>query len=161
MNVVTANLIMGNHPRYVSLAAAVTRAFCEVVGLSVPESARLELAVVEAVNNIIEHACTHLPCADIHLVIGIEGETIVVELRDPGTALSGPPSFIMPEPLSESGRGWPLILAGIDRLDYQIVDGINVLTLFKRHSEAAAQPSPKTGDCGTDAPDHGQSPLKQ
>ena len=132
MTVPTINLVIGNDPRNVTLAGLVVRAFCETADLSSLEAALLELAVVEAVNNIIEHACRDLPEAEIRLAAAVAHGALTIELRDPGLALPTPPGDQMPDPLAESGRGWPLILASVDQVDYRNEEGMNVLTLQKR-----------------------------
>lgn len=126
-------LVIGNDYHQVTLAGAVIRALCEAVGMTAVDTALLELAVVEAVNNIMEHACADLPGAEIRLFASLgDAREILIELRDPGTPLPNPPSAVMPDPLAESGRGWPLILASVDRVEYRAEGGENVLRLSKR-----------------------------
>jgi serine/threonine-protein kinase RsbW len=91
----------------------------------------LELAVVEAANNIVIH--------------GYEGGSgqiemrltaycgLWVELRDRGRAIP-PETFACssaPQTSDESGRGMAIIRACVDETRYRSGDGINRLTLFK------------------------------
>lgn len=131
MNGARINLVFAGEPKNVSLAGAVTRIFCEFVRLPAPDAARVELALVEAANNAIIHGCHGRADAEIHMQVRIEGGALVIELRDPGIPLPVLPDGEMPDPLAESGRGWPLIRACVDRVGYRSEGGINILTLGK------------------------------
>lgn len=117
----------------VRLLAVAIQQFTE--RLDVPDVARadLELAVVEAANNIVLHG---LPCAEgqtIGLAIRAVPGGIEVVLEDGGLAI---PTHLLtsshePGADAEGGRGIALILACTDRLDYTSSGGRNRLTLFK------------------------------
>lgn len=121
--------------RQVSLAAATLRTYCDFAGLPGPTLGQIELAVVEALNNVIEHACQDRSDAEIHMAVRVENDSLIVELRDPGRSLAVLPNPEMPDPLDESGRGWPLIFLLMDRVDYYHERGVNILTLGKRLPE--------------------------
>lgn len=129
MHAAEISLSIRSEARNVALVGCVVRVFCEFLRLSRPVAAQVELAVVEAVNNAIEHGCRGRTDAEIGMGIRVEDDVLLVELRDPGIPIPAIPGPAMPDPLAESGRGWPLIHACMDRIDYRSEGGINVLTL--------------------------------
>ena len=91
----------------------------------------LELALVEAVNNIVIHGYLDEAGA-IELCI-TRDSGVRLELRDwgrriPEAELKG---LERASPLDESGRGIAIIRACVDLLDYRSEEGLNRLTLFK------------------------------
>ena len=93
-------------------------------------------AIVEAVNNCIEHAYGGDPGHPISLRWSVEGGAVAVEIRDRGAPMEGVPA---PSPWSTekdlftlSGRGWSIILEWADSADYRRESEENVLTLTRR-----------------------------
>lgn len=126
------SVAIGNDAKNVSLVGAVVRIFCKFLGLTELETHNLELAVAEAVNNAILHGCRHLAEAEIRVTARCLPGAMVIERRDPGIPIAAlPESYAMPDPLAESGRGWPLIYSAVDLVEYRTEDGINILTLTK------------------------------
>lgn len=117
--------------RHASLAGTLLKTFCEQAGLSPADAARIELAAVEGVNNAIEHAYQGQAGGAVAIEAGFGEDGLRVEVRDQGASLAAPPSTDMPDPWAEHGRGWPIMLACVDRVDYHRDGGTNVLTLFK------------------------------
>ena len=92
----------------------------------------LQLALVEAVNNVIEHAYTMAP----NQPIAISGEctkgTLRFQLRDRGRPMPLPlPSGVPAAPDASGGRGWQIIRAGFTEVSYARRDGVNLLTLSR------------------------------
>ena len=125
-------LTIPSEPRYVSLAGALLRTFCEQVELPSGDAAKLELAAVEGINNAIEHAYREQAGFEVAIHARIGEGCLRVEVRDRGATLSTPPTKGMPDPWDEHGRGWPLMRACVDRVDYRSDAAENVLTLTKR-----------------------------
>lgn len=115
----------------VVLVGCVIRVFCEFVRVPVSIATQIEVALVEAVNNAIAHGCKGRTDAEIRIRARIEDGYLVIELQDPGEPLQTLPGPEMPHPLEESGRGWPLIHAYMDWIEYRSEGGINFLTLSK------------------------------
>lgn len=128
-------LTIPSEARYVSLAGALLRIFCEQAGLLSGDAAKLELAAVEGINNAIEHAYREQAGFEVAIHAWIGEGCLRVEVRDRGETLTAPPGRGMPDPWDERGRGWPLMRACVDRVDYQPDTAGNVLTLTKRLPE--------------------------
>lgn len=93
----------------------------------------LELALVEAANNIVQHGLPHPNGHTIALMIRTVLDGIEIVIEDSGIPI---PSDIFANAReaglhAESGRGIALMHACTDRLDYVSSSGLNRLTLFK------------------------------
>jgi serine/threonine-protein kinase RsbW len=91
----------------------------------------LELAVVEAANNIVIHGYGATSGA-IEMRI-VAGDGLQVELRDQGRPIPAEKlaESAAPFTLCEGGRGLAIIRSCVDRFDYRSEGGTNRLTLFK------------------------------
>lgn len=111
--------------------ASVVREVGEAAGLGETEVVELELAVVEAANNIVSHGYDG---ASGEIEMRVAGEIgVAVELIDTGRPippglLENPPSVSLD---AERGRGLAIIRTCVDRLEYSSVQGTNRLRLFK------------------------------
>ena len=100
--------------------------------LSEDDRMRFELALIELTSNVIRHANdgSGVSCT---LRIDNHGDRIEATLVD-----SGKPGNVcisaseMPDDLSESGRGIPLIRALVDELDYGRDGGVNRWYIMRR-----------------------------
>lgn len=101
----------------------------------VPEAARidLELAVVEAANNIVLHGMNGRAGMTIGLSVCTLPGGVEVTLEDAGTPIPAHLLDIVAEAGldAECGRGLGLIAACTDRVDYASSAGRNRLVLFK------------------------------
>jgi serine/threonine-protein kinase RsbW len=106
------------------------RGKCEAAGLGPMATIDLELAMVEAANNIVEHGAAD---SQIGLDFRIEGGTAVVTLADRGEPVpQGLYDQCRDVPLDATeGRGISIIRSCIDMVSYASRDGINQLTLTK------------------------------
>lgn len=103
------------------------------VGLSDEALIDLELAVVEAANNVVTHGYGSDQQAVLRMRIFGTGNGVAVEIADHGTTISDLLARVddaVPK-FSESGRGLAIIRACVDTLKYQSEGGVNRLTLFK------------------------------
>lgn len=108
----------------------------------VPEVARidLELAVVEAANNIVLHGVDGRSGMTIALSVCNVAGGVEVALEDAGTSI---PSHLLDVvaqagPEAECGRGLGLIAACTDRVNYTSSAGRNRLVLFKALEQGTA-----------------------
>ncbi|MCS6808394.1 MAG: ATP-binding protein [Bacteroidota bacterium] len=125
-------------PDHVRLLGTAFRAVAQTI-TSAQQAAQLELAVVEACNNIVEHAYAE-HAGSIEMDILVLEDKIVVTLQD--TGLSMPASSLCEPPLDqiehmnldalpEGGFGLFLIRSIMDNHEYTSANGINTLTLTK------------------------------
>jgi sigma-B regulation protein RsbU (phosphoserine phosphatase) len=94
------------------------------------------LAVTEAMNNAVEHSGASLIVVEVE----IDGEELLCRLITEGPRFDSSKPASLPEnndPLdvAEGGYGLTLMQKLTDRLEYDYVDGNNILTLRKRLSE--------------------------
>lgn len=136
-------LKLASRPEDVPLAGTAVSAIGRLVGLSDAAAQDLELAVCEAINNVIEHAYRGSPDRPVELHLSADAAMVVVEVRDQGIAAT-PERLLVPDldsldvdpsdilAIAESGRGIPLMHLLLDELSYETADGWNRLTLIKR-----------------------------
>ena len=112
-------------------------------GTGAPDAAcgSVEIALAEALNNVVEHAYGARPPPDPLYAIRIDvtrsGAQLEVCIRDFGAALPGlalpegrlPDANVARDALPEGGFGWFLIRELTTRLHYVQVDGENCLEL--------------------------------
>ncbi len=106
-------------------------------GVSEDTCGSVELALAEALNNIVEHAYTTDQPRDVLLSVSIKPDRLCFQLCDGGAPLPGLclPKGRLPDhsgprdDLPEGGFGWFLIRDLTERVDYERRDGMNHLTL--------------------------------
>lgn len=90
----------------------------------------LPTAVIEAINNIIQHAYRNAVGRPIVLQGIQDGTALTVVLRDRGEPMPLPlPRGDLPDETAECGRGWRIIRSVFPEVRYRRIDGENVLTL--------------------------------
>jgi serine/threonine-protein kinase RsbW len=115
----------------VPILAAVVREEGEAEGLGEDALIDLELAVVEAANNIVAHG--YADAAGSIELRAVRDTGLLIELIDvgspiPASLLDNPPTV---GPDAERGRGLAIIRSCVDRLDYERDGETNRLRLFK------------------------------
>lgn len=116
----------------VSLVGGAVRGLCEAASLPPPDVFQIELAVVEALNNIIYHAYQNRPEHQVSLTWMLANGGLRIEISDQGQAMMTRPDGKMPEALQENGRGWPIMMACMDQVEYYSTNGLNTLILIKQ-----------------------------
>lgn len=113
--------------------AAKVRAYCFRHGLDAQTWAPVELALVEGLNNAIEHGCRGIICDGcIRVRWNWTGEILEIEILDPGKFRPAPVHMELPDPLSERGRGTFVMSALMDSVSHHDRDGNHLLVLRKR-----------------------------
>jgi serine/threonine-protein kinase RsbW len=125
----------------VALLGGAIRAACEAVGLTVQAASEVELSVVEAVNNVIEHAYGLASDGQVWVSLEVEAGSLEIEICDRGEAMpasvlasASAPRFDptdLPQ-LPEGGMGLGIVTALMDEVRYRSDGGQNVLTLIRR-----------------------------
>jgi anti-sigma regulatory factor (Ser/Thr protein kinase) len=126
-------------PQVPSLLSSLVRAYL-VDGLRLDAhdalAARLRLAVVETVTNVVRHAYRDSEPGPVRLELSTEGADFVARLHDRGPRFDPRESTAeLPRPheMAEGGYGVPILHEVMDRVDHDwSEDGGNVLTLRKR-----------------------------
>jgi serine phosphatase RsbU (regulator of sigma subunit)/anti-sigma regulatory factor (Ser/Thr protein kinase) len=114
-------------------AAEVVRRHLRARGLDEARWPGIELVMVEAMNNAIEHGTGDLDGAGVAVTVDWIGEELVIEVRDPGRFLPSPAWGQLPEdPLAEEGRGGFIITTGTDRYEHVNDDRGHALRLHWR-----------------------------
>lgn len=115
------------------LLAERLRIWCEDAGL--PEATRmdLELALVEAANNVVRHGYADSPGGRLEFEVRMVPGGVEMALSDQGTPIPAARLHSVQSPAfdSESGRGLALIAACTDRIAYVEGRESNRLVLFK------------------------------
>jgi serine/threonine-protein kinase RsbW len=131
-----ATLTLASRLEETDRIAAAVRQACIHARLSAEASADLELAAVEAANNIVIHGYGGNAAQTYTARIAADLTGVRVLLTDQGAAI--PPDVLahegMPDWDSESGRGLAIIRACVDELDYDSTCGANRLLLVKHGS---------------------------
>jgi serine/threonine-protein kinase RsbW len=129
-----ANLVLHSDPREVPGLQTRLLALCAEAGLDKLGAFQLTGAIVEAVNNCIEHAYAGEPGHRISLRWLVDPKHIVIEIRDNGRAMhAGAAQLGAAADLGAvSGRGWHIIRQWTDSAVYERDRNGNLLTLTRR-----------------------------
>jgi serine phosphatase RsbU (regulator of sigma subunit)/anti-sigma regulatory factor (Ser/Thr protein kinase) len=102
-------------------------------GLATARWLGIELVMVEALNNAIEHGAAGRADAEVVVTVLWGRGGLTIEVRDPGSYLPGPGWDKLPEdPLAEDGRGGYIIASGSDDCGHVNDAGGHTLRLFWR-----------------------------
>jgi serine/threonine-protein kinase RsbW len=128
------------------------RAACLNLGLTERAAGEVELSVVEAVNNAIEHAYELAEDRLVEVALGRSSSLLKIEVRDTGRQM--PPETLarvrVPRvdpadraSLPEGGMGLYLLSELMDTVSYETCAGKNVLTM-ERRIDRSDRPLPPT-----------------
>ncbi|SLJ86315.1 ATP-binding protein [Novosphingobium mathurense] len=114
--------------------AAFLKEFCVRAGVVEAASLDLELALVEAANNVVEHGYTNTGQGEMTLEVSLAGDELRLVLTDGGSPV--PEGYFsqcrVVDLDATHGRGCNIIQACVDEIDYVSAGGFNRLTLVKR-----------------------------
>ncbi len=107
---------------------------CNQAGLDEMATFKLTCAIIEALNNCIEHAYGGESGHPIDLIWTRNPRELAIEIRDQGHPMPDMAADASPMPGSdaESGRGWHIIREWTDSVSYTREPQHNVLTLTHR-----------------------------
>ena len=126
--------------KHSALAGLVARSTCSYLGLSETESYEIELCVVEAVNNAVEHAYGNKPGHQVDVSITLKTESMILEIHDSGQSLDIDSELAdrgrrqeleHSNEASERGMGLAIIHQVMDQVEYHASGSRNCLRLTK------------------------------
>jgi serine/threonine-protein kinase RsbW len=121
---------------HVYLVGAAVRGIAREAGLDEHRASQVELAVVEGVNNAIEHAYRNVPGRRVEVVVEVAERRLTIEIADCGVAMewatecAAAAARAVADPLADGGRGLMIIRELMDEVDYRSDGGRNVLSLM-------------------------------
>lgn len=122
----------------VELLARAVRGLVAAAGLEGRECARVELAVDEALNNVIRHAYRHEPGHPVELVFTLDERCFTLEVADEGAPMPPRRAPVLDfdpgdlEHLPEGGMGLFIIHSVMDQVEYRSAGGRNSLVMTRR-----------------------------
>ena len=122
---------------HVFLVGVAVRGIARDAGLDELRAAQVELAVVEGVNNAIEHAYRGVRGQRVEVQVGIAGQRLTIEIADSGLTMQWDAECAAAElraladPLADGGRGLMIIREVMDEVGYRSAGSRNVLSLTK------------------------------
>jgi serine/threonine-protein kinase RsbW len=130
------SLTIDSQFRNVFLVGHAVQGICSAIPLSEQSAFEMEMAVVEAVNNSIEHSCHNLSGYPITIGINLAGDRItfiIADGGDPVEQLREMPALdasgVQDPP--ERGRGVLIMRALMDEVGYRTDGAVNLLTMVK------------------------------
>jgi len=108
-----------------------------VMGVPPTRADEVQIALAEAVNNVVEHAYSGTETGDVRIGCNLETDRLWICISDAGVALPDeklPPGMpadvsVPQDSLPEGGFGWFLIRELTSDIHYQRSDGNNLLSL--------------------------------
>jgi serine/threonine-protein kinase RsbW len=122
---------------HVFLVGLAVRATCCQAGFGDEDAAGIELCVVEAVNNCVEHAYRQEPGHRVEVELVLDGAGLRIDVRDRGRGMDWGAACARADAYAadaeaEGGRGIFILRSLMDAVDYRRHGGANVLSLYKR-----------------------------
>lgn len=133
----TIKLIIQSKIDNISLLSPAVKGICNIIVLDAVMLYNIELCLVEAVANVINHAYHRNPDHFVEVIVSISDSAVTFQIIDTGmsAALPAPPEKLSaPEEmlnLPESGRGLFLIHHIMDDVSYIQSEGKNIFTMKK------------------------------
>jgi serine/threonine-protein kinase RsbW len=121
----------------VALIGGSVRGIAEMLSIEAIWGYQLELCVVEAVTNVIKHAYHFEAGHSVDVEIHIHQDRLTFKISDTGESMDeskiAPLQFdpLKVETLPEGGMGVFILKSLMDEVDYEIVNGRNMLTMSK------------------------------
>lgn len=134
MNTDAQKIVLPNHSEQLARLREAVRAICIEQGMASSNLSNLVLAIDEVTANIMEHSTQDLS-KPIEISIRFDNEHVVAEIVDEGEEFNPTEQAIYsPTPTTRSKRGFGLYLIQVisEKVDYERVEGKNVLRLIVR-----------------------------
>lgn len=132
----TRNLILSNDVQEVPKLAAFVDEICEAAGMDMATAMQMNLAIEEAVVNVMEYAYPVGTRGEVRIEAQVHSAYVEFTLSDDGmpfnpTEKGEVDTTLSAEERSIGGLGIMLVKHYMDNVIYKYVDGQNVLTLRK------------------------------
>lgn len=101
-------------------------------GLDSQACFQVQVIVTEALNNIVCHGLEESTTTSIKIRCRTLPSALEITIYDSGRPLESVPGTAFPNAQAEHGRGWPIIMAWADHVQYRALTSHNELTLSKR-----------------------------
>lgn len=129
-------IIITNHVDELPVLAEKIEALAESWELSMPLTMNINLALEEAISNVIFYAFDDEKEHDIKIILSLENKTLTIEIIDDGkpfdpTARQQPDVSLPAEDRPIGGLGIFLIRKMMDNVTYTRHNNLNTLTLLK------------------------------
>lgn len=129
-------IILPNDVQEVPRMAEFIETVCDEAGVDMATAMQLNLAIEEAVVNVMNYAYPAGTQGDVCLAASVQGDTITFVLSDSGTPFdptqTGEPDLTLgAEDRPIGGLGIFLVRQIMDSVEYRYSDGKNILTLTK------------------------------
>ena len=120
------------------MVAMAVRGVCEMTLLTPVEVSRLELCLVEVLNNTIEHAYDNQPGSVVETLVDVSDASVSITVSDWGHALPSQKlddsahdaeAALNNPTLQSSGRGLFIVNSLMDSVEYTTASGKNSFTL--------------------------------
>ena len=138
----TIRLVIDSDLEQVSLVGAAINKMCSLIPFSDTQSDQIELCVVEAVNNCIEHAYGNEKGHQVEITFTLDPDRLIIDVCDTGKSMERElmeQKDISPlkidisdlDSIAEEGRGLSIMNEIMDDMTYGTKSGKNCLTLLK------------------------------
>lgn len=117
-----------------------TESACARAGLDAGRTRELGTAVVEAVNNSLEHGYALAP-GDVSLALDADSKSVAITITDNGSGLPPQPAQEEPEPSAERGRGSWLMRQTCDEVRHEFGKDNQRVVLVKHRAGAERNPN--------------------
>jgi serine/threonine-protein kinase RsbW len=146
------SVIVNSRLDCVATAGILARTFCECAGVCPLESTKIEVCIVEAINNCIIHAYNLLPDNVVELRISNSSSALIFEIYDRGNGMDpGQLRVFSRDPhdldsntglkdMPENGRGLYIIQSLMDAVEYSSLNNNNCLTMTKHFRRPMRKP---------------------
>jgi serine/threonine-protein kinase RsbW len=133
----TIKLCIESDSKNIFLVGLAVKAFCSYVCFDDETSHQIELAVVEAVTNSIEHAYSSKADYEVEVVVVLHSDSLTFHVHDQGRPMKHieavrsdfDPNDL--ETVPERGMGLYIVQEAMDEVTYQTRNGTNILTMRK------------------------------
>ena len=130
-------LVLPNDVQEVPKLAGFIDEFCETCGIDMSTTMSLNLAIEEAVVNVMDYAYPNGGKGDVYIEAGCDNDVMTFIIRDNGipfdpTKASEVDTTLSAEERPIGGLGIHLVRTIMDTEEYSYKDGQNVLTLKKK-----------------------------